>query len=286
MISMKPNFIVIGAARSGTTSLFQYLDAHPEVYMSQVKELNFFSNEKYWNKGLEWYERNFKGATSQHKAIGEISPSYTKAPFTEDVVGRIHDYDPSMRLIYIVRSPIERCISHYLHRVQRGYETREFSEIVNDLSSSSSVAQGLYYDQVSRYLEKFSAEQIMIVPFDDLKFKTDETVKAIYEFIGVSSDFKSEDTDKVHNANHEIILKSKFGLALLNFYHQNIEQRNIPYTFKKIILNLSNLGGKKISKPKPSADSIEYKKLREFYEPDSIKLREHFNVNIDKWYKD
>ena len=99
---MKPGFIIIGAARSGTTSLYQYMDAHPEIYLSPVKELNFFSNEKYWSKGFAWYESKFSGARNSHRISGEISPSYSKAPFTEDVVQRIYEYSPEIKLIYIV----------------------------------------------------------------------------------------------------------------------------------------------------------------------------------------
>ena len=80
---MRPNFILIGAARSGTTSLHKYLESHPEIFMSEIKEINFFSNERYWKKGINWYEAHFNKAKG--KAIGEASTSYTNYPLIKDV---------------------------------------------------------------------------------------------------------------------------------------------------------------------------------------------------------
>lgn len=280
---MKPTFIVIGAARSGTTSLFQYFDAHPDIFMSQVKELNFFSNEKYWNKGFKWYEANFPGDQNQYKAVGEISPSYTKAPFTEDVVSRIHDYASDVKLIYVVRNPMERCISHYLHRVQRGYETRHFSDILGNLPNEAFAAQGLYHYQLQQYLKAFPKEQLLVISFDNLKKHTQETVSQIYDFIGVESRFEHEETDKVFNANNEIILKGTLGLKILNFYHQHIEQRNVPYPLKKAIMNASNWGGTPIGKPK--LDEQQKAVLDGFYREDSAKLSQDYGIETQHWYK-
>lgn len=279
---MKPNFLVIGAARSGTTSLFQYLDAHPDVYMSQVKELNFFSNEKYWEKGLDWYEKNFPVKEGQYKAVGEVSPSYTKAPFTEDVVKRIHDYVPDAKLIYIVRNPVQRCISHYLHRVQRGYETRQFSEILKSLENESFMAQGRYHYQLQRYLERFPREQILVLSFEEFSRNTADSVADIYRFIGVDPAFKANHTDEVHNANSGIILKGGFGLKVMRFYHDHVEQRNFPYRFKRLFLWLSDLGGQDVSKPKLSAS--ESAQLENFYREDAVKLQRDFGIPVATWF--
>lgn len=279
---MKPNFIVIGAARSGTTSLFQYLDAHPEVYMSQVKELNFFSNEKYWAKGFCWYEKNFPVKAGQYTAVGEVSPSYTKAPFTEDVVKRIHDYVPDAKLIYIVRNPVQRCLSHYLHRVQRGYETRQFSEILKSLENESFIAQGRYHFQLQRYLARFAKDQILVLSFEQFSCKTAESVADIYRFIGVDPTFQANHTDEVHNANSQIILKSGFGLKVMRFYHHHVEQRNLPYRFKKLFLGLSNIGGTDVSKPRLNPSEI--KLLDDFYREDAALLNRDFGVATESWF--
>ncbi|MEA3469299.1 MAG: sulfotransferase, partial [Thermodesulfobacteriota bacterium] len=118
---MKPNFFLIGAARSGTTSLHKYLEAHPEIFMSEVKEINYFSNNRYWEKGINWYESHFKTATE--KIRGEASTSYTNYPLIKDVPKRLFHYLPDAKFIYILRDPIDRFLSHYLHRIRRGVES-------------------------------------------------------------------------------------------------------------------------------------------------------------------
>jgi hypothetical protein len=280
---MKPSFIVIGAARSGSTSLYQYLNAHPAIYMSPVKELNFFSNEKYWAKGLAWYETNFAGAVNGVQIAGEVSPSYTKAPFTENVAQRIYDYNPDIKLIYVVRSPIERLISHYLHRVQRGYESRDFSTIIKQLDSVSSASQGRYYYQAEQFLKYFRKDQLCVISFDALKSHTQQSVAAIYQFIGVDSAFQIQKADKIHNANKSITKKNRFGLAVMAIYHNHMEQKNIPNPLRKLMLKLSNIGGTQVTKPTLSDD--QYATLRAYYQADSEKLSQHFGVEIKRWYR-
>jgi hypothetical protein len=279
---MKPSFIVIGAARSGTTSLFQYLDAHPDIYLSPVKELNFFSNEKYWNKGFKWYESNFSGAEDSILAVGEASPSYTKAPFTEDVPKRIFNYCPKVKLIYIVRNPIERFISHYLHRLHRGYDSRDFESTLKNLDQESFAYQGRYHYQIDKYLKYFDRNQILIIPFESIKSQRILTIKKIYQFLEVNSEFKVEQLEKIHNANKIIIRKNRFGIFILRFFHKHIEQKKIPYFFKKLFISISNIGGTPIKKVKPTSEQLAI--LENFYKEDSMKLREDFGIQTDHWF--
>ena len=102
---MRPNLIIIGAAKAGTTSLHYYLGLHPEISMSQRKELRFFSHEKYWSRGIEWYESHFSGIA---KIYGETSPSYAMYPRYPDPPERMHALVPHAKLIYVVSDPIER----------------------------------------------------------------------------------------------------------------------------------------------------------------------------------
>lgn len=280
---MKPNFIIIGAARSGTTSLFQYLDPHPEVFMSQVKELNFFSNEKYWNKGFGWYESRFSGANNQAIAIGEASPSYTKAPFTEDVVKRIYDYDPNMKLIYIVRDPIQRYISHYMQRVKTGYETRTFSQTLDSLENEPCAWQGRYSYQIQKYLERFPRQQLLITSIDSIKNFPDEAIREIYEFIGVRQNFGIQNLNQIHNASNRVVRKTKMGLRVHDFFHEHIEQRQIPFRIKRWIAKLGDIGGEVIEKPRLTPS--QYEKLKHFFEADSEKFSSDYKIDTSSWLK-
>src|SRR5919108_5987197 len=110
---MLPNLIIIGAQKCGTSALHHYLGLHPDIFMSHEKELNFFMQRKNWDKGRAWYESMFPcNATVR----GEASPGYTDYPTEPRVAERMHSLIPDAKLIYIVRHPIERMISQYVHQ--------------------------------------------------------------------------------------------------------------------------------------------------------------------------
>ena len=117
-----PNLIIIGGLKCGTTSLHHYLNLHPEIAMSRPKELNFFVSELNWPLGRDWYAGHFDRSA---RIRGESSPHYTNRPSFNGVPGRMHELLGSdVRLVYVVRDPIDRILSHYLHNVGGGYEDR------------------------------------------------------------------------------------------------------------------------------------------------------------------
>lgn len=276
---MKPNFLVIGAARSGTTSLFKYLDPHPEIFMSDIKEINFFSNEKYWQKGFEWYERHFR--ESDHKIRGEASTSYTRTPANPGVAQRIYDYIPDVKMIYLLRDPVKRFVSHYMQRVNAGFEDREFEDIVRSCPDDRTLVQGKYAYQLDQYMPYFDREQIFVVTIDELSEKPRETMTAIYRFLGVGDHFETSRTDVRHNANQKITKKGVVGKALINFYHEEIEQRNMPYRIKKAFRALGEIDSRVIQPVKPDTDTRA--RLIEYYRADCERLRDLYDVNIDGW---
>ncbi|MBW1859762.1 MAG: sulfotransferase domain-containing protein, partial [Deltaproteobacteria bacterium] len=111
----------IGALKCGTTSLHYYLGLHPEISMSREKELYFFVKECNWNKGIDWYRSNFSGESKIH---GESTPIYTAYPVYVGVAERMHGVVPGTKLIYVVRDPIDRLVSHYVHACEMGREDR------------------------------------------------------------------------------------------------------------------------------------------------------------------
>lgn len=143
-----PNFLIIGPGRTGTTSLYYYLKQHPEIYMSPIKETNFFAYEqgkpgrsqisKRYNifpiKNIEAYSALFKAVTKE-KAIGEASPRYF---FTPQAAERIKLILPEVKLIAILRDPVERAFSSYLRRNRDGFETRTFPQAIQDDKQNTS----------------------------------------------------------------------------------------------------------------------------------------------------
>lgn len=277
-----PNFTVIGAARSGTTSLFQYLDLHPQISMSPIKELNFFSRDDYEQKGVAWYRRQFHSKDGV-LAIGEASTSYSTYPYAPDVAARIASYNPDMRLIYVVRNPIERYVSHFLQRTKAGHEIREFSETLSNLENETSAWQGRYYYQLSQYLRFFPKNQILVISFDQLKFNTEAVVQELYDFLGVQIINLEGSSAEIHNAAGTIYRKNSFGLALLRFYHSYVEQKNIPFRLKKLFTDMANWGGTPVEKPRPTPE--QKRLLADFYREDCRKLSETFAVQTSHWFE-
>jgi len=276
---LKPNFLVIGAARSGTTSLFKYLESHPDIFMSEIKEINFFSNDKYWRKGFVWYEKHFSSA--QETAIGEASTSYTRFPANPGVPKRIHAYNPDIKLIYLLRDPIERFKSHYLQRVAAGHETRMFDDILANHPKDPTLWQGCYAYQLDQYLQYFAREQIHLFTMDELKFEPESTVRGIYRFLGVDENFKDVDLTTQHNANKVVTRKGPLGRSILKFYHQNIEQKTYPYKIKKLFTGLAELDSKPANKPQPTSKQWDY--LADFYRPDVDRIKREFGVDTSRW---
>jgi hypothetical protein len=188
-----PNLIVIGGLKCGTTSLHHYLNLHPEVGMSRPKELNFFVEELNWELGTDWYRSHFPAAMAVR---GETSPHYTNRPRFDGVAGRIREtLGDDARLIYMVRHPIDRLLSHYLHNLGGGYEGRELPEATAD-QNSSYIQRGLYAMQLEPYLEEFGLERILVVSREELGRDRDATVRRVFEFAGVEPGFTSPEFDR------------------------------------------------------------------------------------------
>ena len=189
-----PNFLVIGAMKSGTTSLFHYLQSHPQVYMSPLKEVDFFTAELNWERGFDWYRRQFTGAGPGVTAIGEASTTYTKYPEYTGVAERIAETLPDARLIYVVRDPIERIRSHYQHRSLIGAEREPLETAV--LEDPRYVDCSRYAFQIQQYLGVFPREQLLVVSSEGLRSDRERTIKDIYGFLGVDESFVSDTLDR------------------------------------------------------------------------------------------
>lgn len=205
-----PNFLVIGAGKSGTSSLYRYLGQHPQIYMSPLKEPRFFAFEgqKLDFRGpgdkeglrssvvdIESYRRLFDGVSGE-KAIGEASPLYMYSP---KVIERIEHYIPETKLIAILRDPAERAYSAFLHMVRDGREPLDdFAEALREEEARVKrnyapgwryKEGGFYYAQLSRYFERFGKEQIRVFLYEDLKTDPAVLLRDVFEFLGVDDGF-------------------------------------------------------------------------------------------------
>jgi hypothetical protein len=183
-----PNLVVIGGLKCGTTSLHHYLDLHPEVQMSRPKELNFFVAELNWPLGADWYASHFR---RDAPVQGESSPHYTNLPRFDGVAERIGSVLGDPRVIYMVRDPVERTLSHYLHNVAGRYETRSLEAALDD-PDGAYIQRSMYAMQIEPYLERLGAERIELVTQEELKQRREETMRRLFGFLGVDDSFSSD----------------------------------------------------------------------------------------------
>ncbi|HEX4730092.1 MAG TPA: sulfotransferase, partial [Solirubrobacterales bacterium] len=187
-----PNLIIIGGLKCGTTSIHHYLGLHPEIQMSKPKELNFFVEELNWDLGLDWYASRFD---DRFKVRGESSPHYTNLPRYEGVPERIRTHCPDARLLYMVRDPIKRILSHWVHATGAAYETRDMVEVLSD-PNNQYVNRSRYWMQLQPYLEHFDREQIEVITQEELQGDREGTMRKAFGFVGVDETFTSEQFDR------------------------------------------------------------------------------------------
>ena len=189
---MLPNTFIIGAAKCGTTSLWAYLDAHPEISFSRRKEPAVFIHEDYRDR-LEWYESLFRPATIR----GEASVWYSMSPVHPGVPERIRSVIPDPSVIYMVRDPVERAISHYVETVAERAESRPVEEALLDPDERRNeyVAASRYATQLRQYLDCFDGLSVLIVEQSDLRDRTEDTLAEIFGFLGVDPSFRPPRSD-------------------------------------------------------------------------------------------
>src|SRR5262249_16680816 len=180
-----PTFLVIGAMKAGTTSLWQYLRAHPQVFMPEPKELYFFSDTERYERGVAWYRAQFAGAgAGEAVAIGEACTNYAKHPRNPGVAMRVAETLPDVRLVYLVREPLARIRSHYLHAVDRYGERRPLAVAVREDTTYLDFTR--YSMQLAQYLEHFDATRVLVVVTESLRGEPESTMGRTVEFIGAA----------------------------------------------------------------------------------------------------
>ena len=176
-----PNFIIIGAERSGTTWLAQTLKKHPDIYLPEMrKELNFF--DLYYQRGLDWYQRFFPNPeqASQYSCIGEATPNYLYIP---EVPERIYQHNPNCQLIAILRNPADRAYSKYGLKVRSHGYAGSFSEYLQERPGT--ISRGFYSQQIKRYLEYFPSENFLFLIFEETMKYPELALQKIGNFLSV-----------------------------------------------------------------------------------------------------
>jgi len=281
MMERWPNFFIVGAPRSGTTSLYEYLKDVPEVFMSPVKEPNYFNpsvdDDLFLSKPIRGkkYLELFKNVKDE-KVIGEASPTYLWDPKTPKL---IHGIVPHAGIIISLRDPIERAFSEYLFLRGLGSEKGSFLEIIKrsirdeDYSSNRIIQNGLYFEQVKRYLDIFGTDQVKILIFEELVQDTWGLVKQVLDFLKVKHD-PTTSVNEIHNAftlPRGQIASSIVKNKVLRKMGKTLLPREGLFSLRKILTKKT---------AKPSITNEEKSILKEFYHNDVRKLEKLLNQKL------
>lgn len=183
----RPNLFIVGAMKSGTTSLHAYLDAHPDIYMSEEKEPGYFVPEINRTRTEDEYLALFSpGAGCRFR--GESSTHYTKLPTYAGVPERIRQFAPEARIIYIMRNPIERTISHYWHAVRDIYLGRERLGIVEAIRKRVEYSAYSHYAmQLQAFLAVFPRERVHCLTLESLQSDPHSELARLYAWLGLDA---------------------------------------------------------------------------------------------------
>jgi hypothetical protein len=287
----RPTFLIIGAMKGGTTSLHSYLDEHPEIQMTAVKETNFFSGPPEGNPyadgaerigRLDDYERLFDPAVAVR---GEASPSYTMYPRRQRVPERIKEIVPEARFVYVVRDPVERLVSHYHHSLSVDGRRQSLREALGDYSDTSCplTIPGFYAAQLERYLVHFPPERFLVVDQADLRQRRAATLREIFAFLAVDESFVSPHFEREMNAGRDLRTHSN-AVVLLRRARTRVGPlwRSLPVGMRRSIRSsVHRVAGRPLETP--TLDDGLRVELQELYVEDVTRLRELTGKPFSSW---
>lgn len=287
----KPNLFIVGVPKSGSTSLHNYLNKHPDICMSKTKEPNYFSSEEIKKQNLYYkdaplindikeYNSIFE-YTKDEKIIGESSVSYL---FYSNISKKIHDFNSESKIIILLRNPIERSFSHYLMDFTSGYFNYEFNEVIKkDFKSKEPIIYqqiielSLYYNQIKTYYEIFNKKNILILFQEDLNKNSNSTLNKIYDFLEVEKqlDKNNQVNKKLHTYKEprNILVNYLYKQQKIKSLLRNILSTSLKNKFKNILV-------KEAIKPKMSNFEKDY--LQSFFKDDVKKLSNLINIDCSK----
>lgn len=291
-----PNFLLIGAPKCGTTAIAQYLSQHPEIFMSSVKEPFFFSLQgkepNYSGPGdnqafklavaeLQSYRKLFS-EVSNETAIGEASTNYLYSLTAPKDIKRLI---PSVKLIAVLRNPVDRAYASYLHLVRDGYETSKSFSVALDKEEERKSQNwmhlwhyksvGLYSNQLERYLSLFDPSQIKVCLYDDFTCDPELFLMEMFDFLEVEQSF-SPDLSIRYNVS---------GIPKSHLIHQLMSTRNpfktilkpfIPPKLRQFV-RYKNL-------EKPSIDNEVKRKLEKIFLCEILELQDLIDRDLSHWY--
>jgi hypothetical protein len=276
LASVLPTFLIIGAMRAGTTTLYNHLRAHPDVFMPDLKEPNYFG--RHWDRGIEWYEGLFAPAGSA-LARGEASAGYTHAAKDPEAAARIASTIPDARFIYLLRHPIERLVSQFHYVTMNGQGGGDIDRAV---LRDPFLTRSMYAFQIEKYLEHFDRDRLLVLTTDELRERPDETLARAFAFIDVDASWKPLQVGVALHRREDVRRHRRAAAVLRRSSLHRIWASVLPESARMKIRWLTTR--KHLTDPralaiKPDTREIALERLR----PDLLRLREILGADFHCW---
>ena len=266
---MLPKYIIIGSMKCGTSSLFRYLRSHPDLISSYTKETDFFLTPENFAKGLDFYQSYFKG---EGLHTFEASPNYTKRQTFPGVPERMHSVVPNAKLIYVMRDPVKRIVSNYLHQYATRDENRSFSESIRS-PDSNYIQISRYFYQLEAFLEYYPKEKIHLVQSEELNQHPEKILREVCAFMEIPF---SIDPEILGIRYHDSAQKVRISQLQVTLSEKTSSRR-----LKRFIRKSTRFLGKPMETPIPTEAEIEF--IREILQPDIDQMREFSGMGLSGW---
>lgn len=298
MEPIKPNFLIIGSAKCGTTALASILDSHPNCCMSRPKEVSFFQDtidfqtNPNFRKGWNWYKRAFSHFNGE-SMVGEATPSYSDRSRSPNTARRIAEFNPRMKLIYMVRNPLERQISAWRMqytfgkershpwRIEENWALKGFSYWMTKQQEVNQWDTTLYNWQLGSYLEHFSNDNILVSYLEDWKAKKEKEIFRIMSFLKLETGNWNYNQKENKNTAHDRKIQRGLTKKILNFRFSRFLITKIPQALR--IKYRSRILHKSVIVPEPDIKTEIVKEFLSFVEDDSKELHKKFGKSQNYW---
>lgn len=263
-MSRKPDFMIIGAMKSATSTLHEQLALQPGIVMSEPKEPNFFSDEDIWAQGLSWYWDLFSAA-KEGDLCGESSTHYSKLPRHPKVIERIAEHVPDAKFIYVMRHPIDRLVSHYVHEWTQRVLDAPLSQAIDEHRALQDFSR--YAMQLEPYFATFGKERVLPVFFDRIRAHPQEVLERVCKFIGYEGQPTWKVDDGPKNVSADRMRTSKWRDMLVNApVLAEIRRSLVPQSVRDRIKKMWTI------KERPKLTDAERARLARTFDPDLARL--------------
>lgn len=267
-----PDFIIIGAMKCATTTLHDQLDMHDSFFMTNPKEPNYFSDDGVFTKGFRWYESLFEGAMPG-QLRGESSTHYTKFPLYPETLARMKSCCPKVKLIYIMRHPVDRLVSHYIHEWTQGVVSCDIDKAIDRYPEL--IEYGRYNMQIDQYLKSYDCSALLPLFSERLLEHPLRELQTVFDFLNVNEAPIWYPEIKKNVSAERLRVSAWRDTIVNNNVLRFLRRRFVPKNIRRVVRDFWTMG----SKPELSAEVL--KKVEDIFNEDLQLLGQKLDLTLD-----